>query len=110
MPDITAAPAPGTQLTASPLIIPPLNEGERWAGVVSIGAQLHHVILLPGEFEGDWNPAMAWAKEQGGDLPSLLELKLLYVNLKDQFKPDWHWSNEPHASDPSCAWIQSFSS
>ena len=103
-----ATPAPGTQLTAAPITIPPLNDGELWAGIVSISTQLHHVILLPGEFDDNWNASMAWAKEQSGDLPSPLEQKLLIVNLKDQFKPEWYWSDEQHASDESSAWMQDF--
>lgn len=107
-PNAVTEPAAGTQLTAAALIIPPLNDGEHWAGIVSLGTQLHHLILLPGEFEGNWNDAIAWARKQGGDLPSPIEQKLLFVNLKDQFKPEWHWSNEPLASLPSFAWIQNF--
>ena len=98
----------GTQLTAAPVVIPPLNKGELWAGVVSIGTQLHHVILLSGEFEGNWNESIAWAKEQGGDLPSPLEQKLLFVNLENQFKPEWYWSGAPLASSESYAWMQNF--
>lgn len=101
-------PATPTQLTASPIIIPPLNEGERWAGIVSVGTQLHHVILLPGDFEGNWKAAIAWTKEQGGELPSRLEQSLLWMELRDQFKKDWYWSCEPYASDASFAWMQYF--
>lgn len=111
MPDTTAAPATAAQpFEFFPVTVtfPPLNDSELWAGIVSIGTQLHHVILLPGEFEDDWNAAMAWAKEQNGDLPSPLEQKLLIVNLKDQFKPEWYWSDEQHASDESSAWMQDF--
>ena len=92
----------------NPIVIPPLNAGERWTGIVSVGTQLHHVILLPGEFSGGWKAAMAWAKEHGGELPSRLEQALLWAELKDQFKRDWYWSCEQHASHPSYAWIQSF--
>lgn len=87
---------------------PPLNEGERWAGIVSVGTQLHHVILLPGDFEGNWKAAIAWAKEQGGELPTRLEQSLLWAELKDQFIRDWYWSCEPYASDASYAWVQAF--
>ena len=109
MPNTTAAPAVSPQqLTAGPVIVPPLADGEHWAGIVSLGTQLHHVILLPGEFRGAWKDAMTWAKEQGGELPSLLEQKLLSTNLRDKFKPEWHWSCEQHASDESFAWMQDF--
>jgi len=105
-----AAPAPATptQLTATPIVIPPLNDGERWTGIVSVGTQLHHVILLPGDFVGNWKASSAWAKEQGGELPSHLEQSLLWAELKDQFQADWYWSCEQHASYPGYAWVQSF--
>ena len=37
---------------------------------------------------------MDWAKEQGGDLPSLRELNLLRANARQHFKNDWYWSNQ----------------
>lgn len=104
----SAAHAASTQITAAPIFIPPLNAGELWVGVVSVSAKLHHVILLPGEFEGDWNASMAWAKERGCDLPSRLEQSLLWASLKDQLKDKWYWSREQHASYPACAGFQSF--
>ena len=106
MPDTLATP---TQLTTAPIAMPPLNEGERWAGIVSVGTQLHHMILLPGDFEGNWKAAIAWAKEQGGELPTRLEQSLLWAEAKTQFRRDWYWSCEPYASDASYAWMQYFS-
>jgi len=96
------------QLTAAPITTLPLNEGEVWIGIVSVGRQLHHVILLPGDFAGDHATMLAKAAEIGGDLPSRLELNLLFVEARDAFKRDWYWSNEKHASESGYAWYQSF--
>lgn len=65
--------------------------------------------LLPGEAVGvTWEEAVAWAKEQGGELPTRQEMLALYANLKDEFKADWYWSCEQHEDDPACAWVQYF--
>ena len=98
----------GTQLTASPITIPELAAGEIWIGVVSVGAALHHVILLPGDFEGPHAAMMAKAAELGGDLPTRVESALLFAEAKAEFKPDYYWTKEQHASDESYAWVQDF--
>jgi hypothetical protein len=63
--------------------------------------------ILPGEFEGKWADAMAWAKEQGGDLPTRIEQIHLFNHARDEFEPDWYWSNEQFADERS-AWYQGF--
>jgi len=66
-------------------------------------------ILTPHTKEDiNWQDAMDWAKELGGDLPSRAELILLYENHKDQFEETWYWSNTQHASRSGYAWYQSF--
>lgn len=66
--------------------------------------------LLPGEAVGvTWEEAVAWAKEQGGELPTRQEMLALYANLKDEFKADWYWSCEQHEDNPDCAWMRGFS-
>lgn len=66
--------------------------------------------LLPGEAVGvTWEEAVAWAKEQGGELPTRQEMLALYANLKDEFKADWYWSCEQHEGTPDYAWVQNFS-
>lgn len=105
--DTTSA-APAAPATI-PLFFGTLPAGERWIGIVSVGMQLHHVILLPGDNDdADWETQMAWAKEKGGDLPSRVEQALLLQEAKDEFKPDVYWSNTPYASYESFAWLQSF--
>lgn len=64
--------------------------------------------LLPGEAVGvTWEEAVAWAKEQGGELPTRQEMLVLYANLKDEFQADWYWS-EQHEDGPDYAWVQLF--
>ena len=97
-------------LTAPLTIIPPpLNEGERWAGIVTTEKGLHHIILLPGDQdEATWKKQLAWAKKAGGDLPDRVELATLRRTLPDEFKSDAYWSNEQHAANSDYAWYQDF--
>ena len=88
---------------------PPLNDGERWAGIVTTEKGLHHIILLPGDGnEATWKEHMAWAKKAGGDLPDRVELATLRRTLPGEFKPDWYWSCEQHAAYSDYAWYQYF--
>ncbi len=89
--------------------VPPLHDGEKWAGIVTTEKGLHHIILLPGDQdEATWKKQMAWAKKAGGDLPDRVELATLRRTLPDEFKPDWYWSNEQRAADSDYAWFQDF--
>lgn len=93
------------------LAIPRLNDGEHYAGIIigKDGASSHHLILLPGEAKDlNWEKAKEWATEQGGQLPTRREQALLYANLPEQFKPEWHWSCEQHAASSDSAWMQLF--
>lgn len=64
--------------------------------------------LLPGEAVGvTWEEAVAWAKEQGGELPTRQEMLVLYANLKDEFQADWYWSEQREVY-PDYAWMQHF--
>ncbi len=86
-----------------------LKKGEHFAGIVQENGRWHGVVLLPGELEsGNWAEAGAWAKKQGGALPSRREQSLLFANLKDQFQPRWYWSGEQHAEYSVSAWVQDF--
>jgi hypothetical protein len=85
----------GRRLDLEP--VPPLREGEHYAGFIvrPDGSAAHHLILLPGDVDvPTWRQAEAFAAEAGGALPDLCELELLYLNLKDQFKPECYWSKE----------------
>ena len=90
---------------------PELNEGEHYAGIIlgKDGEADYHLILLPGEaIDINWKDAQAWAEEQGGELPTLREQSLLFANLKEHFKPRWHWSCEAHQEHTHYAWFQDF--
>ena len=90
-----------------------LKIGDAWHEGIYAGRSIHEnepveLVLLPEEFSGNWKNAIAWAKAQGGELPSRIDLLVLWQNLCDQFKPDWYWSAEQYAGDASFAWYQSF--
>lgn len=78
-------------------------------GITTLANGTHAaVILLPNKAQErmNWTKAMAWAEGIGGQLPSRPIAALLYANAKSEFKPEWHWLNEPHSD--SCAWLQNF--
>ena len=87
-----------------------LKDGEQFAGIVrDESGRWSIVVLLPGDAdELTWKAALAWAKEQGGELPTRREQSLLFANLKDAFEGDWYWSGEQCAPYPDYAWIQTF--
>ena len=98
------------KLTAPVTITPPqLNDGERWAGIVTTEKGLHHIILLPGDQDGaPWKKQMVWAKKAGGDLPDRVELATLRRTLLEEFQSTWYWSCEQHAAHSDYAWCQTF--
>ena len=85
-----------------------LHPGEHYAGMVldHEGKLMHHLVLMATrQTDGmNWQEAMDWAKEVGGDLPNRQEQALLYANCKPHLKPEWHWSSEMHVDDTFCAW------
>jgi hypothetical protein len=87
-----------------------LKPGEIYAGLIlgQNGAPDHHLVLLPGETSAAWPKAKAWAKEQGGELPTRREQSLLFANCKDEFKADWYWSGEAYGDGKTYAWYQYF--
>ena len=88
-----------------------LNEGEHYAGIIlgKDGEADYQLILLPGEaIDINWKDSQAWAEEQGGFLPTRREQSLLFANLKEHFKPRWHWSCETHQEHTHFAWGQGF--
>lgn len=93
------------------LNFPTLNAGEQYIGAIisANGAKREHIILLPGEVEDmNWQAAMDWAASIGGHLPDRCESALLFATMKDQFKPEWHWTCEQNADLPDYAWMQYF--
>ncbi len=88
-----------------------LKPGEHYAGIIlgKDGESSYHLILLPEDKDDiNWDSALTWAKEAGGELPNRREQALLYANLKEHFQAAWYWSNTQHASGSACAWCQSF--
>ena len=89
-----------------------LRQGERYAGLVlnDQGKPSHHLVLLPGDAEDKtWEQALAWAAEQGGELPTRAEQSLLFANLKGEFQGAYYWSSQAHDTNPSWVWGQDFS-
>ena len=93
------------------LQIYPLADGETYIGAIGDkNGDVHHIILLPCDHEiSDWQTAMDWAKSIGGDLPNRIEQSMLFAHFKDQFKPDWYWSNTSVDDHAAYAWYQCFS-
>lgn len=79
-------------------------DGGTFAGLTTTPDGAHvAVILLPGA--GDkltWAKAKAWAKKQGGELPSRPVAALLFANVKSALQPRWHWTSDEE--DASSAW------
>lgn len=92
------------------LKLPELQEGEIYVGAIfRKDGSGQHIILLPGDKDtGNWQDAMDWAKEKGGDLPNRVEQTLLYADHKTEFKEDWYWSNTTYHNNSEWAWCQSF--
>ena len=93
------------------LNLPELNTGEIYVGAIisADGTKRDHIILLPDTKEEiNWQDAMEWAKSIGGDLPNRCESALLFATMKEQFKAEWHWTNEQHADYSVYAWVQGF--
>lgn len=90
---------------------PQLNPGEKFVGVIvsADGKYRHALILLPGEAEpNNWQAQMEWAASIGGELPDRVESALLFATLRDEFKPEWYWTNEQLAANSGFAWVQHF--
>jgi len=99
-----------TEAVKAALHAPTINEGEtHLCTYVNTDGSITHTILMPeSKVDINWKDAMAWAKEQDGDLPTRAELILLYENYSDKFEARAYWSNTQHASTSSYAWFQNF--
>ena len=87
-----------------------LQPGERYSGLIlgDDGKPSHHLVLLPGDVEANWEDAKKLASRAGGELPTRREQSLLFANLKSEFKADWYWSSEQ--SSELTAFVQLFGS
>lgn len=86
-----------------------LAAGEVYAGLIlnEDGVPLHHLVLLPGEYEGGWYEALAWTAQSSGELPIHREQLLLSANAGAEFRPGYYWSAEERI-DGSTVWIYHF--
>ncbi|TAK45296.1 MAG: DUF1566 domain-containing protein [Betaproteobacteria bacterium] len=92
------------------MTLPDLAKGETYAGILlKDGKPAHHLVLLPGGTTATWKDAIAWAKKQGGELPTRKEQALLFANAADEFEPRWYWSSKEYAGTADYAWVQGFS-
>jgi len=83
--------------------------GVRFVGLTTRPDGIHCAVLLldakpPRRM--NWNDAMAWAAEQGAELPARTVSALLFANARDQFEEGWHWTCEQYSA--SDAWTQLF--
>ena len=90
---LASVPAIGTDL-----------DGGTFAGLTTKPDGTHcAVVLLPDNgTDLTWAKAKAWAKKQGGELPSRPVAALLFANVKASLQPRWHWTSEEY--DASSAW------
>jgi hypothetical protein len=56
--------------------------------------------------EMTWQEAKDWCKEQGGRLPTRIELQLAYEYKVEGFKSSYYWSATE--SDATLAWLVNF--
>jgi len=97
-----------TQLQTTPIsTLPALGgalDGGVFAGVTTRQDGVHcAVIRLPENgTKLTWRKAVAWAKKQGGELPTRTVAALLFANVKATLPPGWHWTSEE--DDASYAW------
>jgi len=101
------------EISAQAFAAPQLAEGEVYVGVVTEDGKIEsarHVILLPGDNgPAQWADAKAWAAKQGGELPTRVELLLLFKTQRGAFKERAYWSGEEFAGNGAYAWGQGFS-
>ena len=103
---ITAA-ATSMSLASLPAIGADL-EGGTFAGLTTKPDGTHCAVVLLPEAGNDltWTKAKAWAKKQGGELPSRPVAALLFANVKASLQPRWHWTSDEY--DASYAWYCHF--
>ncbi len=92
------------------LQIPALHEGESYVGAIGDNAgHIYHVVLLPGDAAPNaWADQLEWARSIGGELPSRLELAMLFRYCPDEFKEESYWSNQLDTKSFDLIWYQTF--
>ena len=99
--------APRTKASRKP-VLPKLLEGEVYAGITLHDDRLHHLIILPGDTELDWQAARHYAAKAGGTLPSRVDALVLFKNARKQFHGAAYWTDEQRADVAQYAWFQDF--
>ena len=104
----TVKPAPPK--AAAAIAIPPLKKGENWAGIIMKDGKPHyHLIALAGHKDkANFDAAAAFAKKNGGEGPTLRDLGLLRINLRERFGDKIYWSCEESRYGSDWAWVQYF--
>lgn len=79
-------------------------------GITLHNDKTHQLFLIEGETpkELTFEEAKAWAAKQGGELPSRIDMIVLWKNARAQFKARWYWTAEEHESTGDYAWLQTF--
>ena len=104
-------PAAKKPVAAVTITLPVLAKGEIYAGILlKDGKPAHHLVLLPGHKTEPvkCENAMAWAKAQGGELPTRKEQALLFANAAEHFEERYYWSQEVPPVYADYAFIQDF--
>jgi hypothetical protein len=104
-----AAPAATPVHTSALQLFGAAYQGGLYAGLTIDDNAPAELILLPGEFNGNWKDAGAWAKDQGGVLPSRVDALILLHNLPGEFRKEAYWTATQPAAGPDYAWYQGFS-
>lgn len=100
-----------TPQSITSIALPQLNAGEINAGMLFVNdTPAHWVIVLPTQAKAlNWPDAGAWAKEQGGELPTRKEGALVFANAGHHMQTDdAYWTSEPYAGHDAFAWCQWF--
>lgn len=84
-------------------------EGGVFAGITTQKDGTHCAVIRLPENGADltWKKAVAWAKKQGGALPTRPVAALLFANVNATLPEGWHWSSEEDGA--SSAWHCTFS-
>jgi hypothetical protein len=83
-------------------------DGGIFAGIITRKDGQHcAVVLLPARGQDlTWKKAGAWAKDQGGELPTRPLAALIFANVQDRPQEGWHWTSEEYGA--SYAWSCGF--
>ena len=98
-----------TTFTSLPPIGAPLGGGI-FAGLTTLPDGQHMAVaLLPNQgTDLDWPAATAWAEGLQATLPTRSVAALLFANLRQHLRKEWHWTSETHEEFASFAWYCHF--